>query len=74
MEAQPYWPDTRLGGSERENGRSEEYVLYFSDAKGKSYSAQVPEDLWNKYSRDQGVELEVQGSRVISVDGVRLGY
>ena len=74
VEAEPYWPDTRLGGSERENGRSEEYVLYFTDAKGRSYSTRVTQDLWNKYSRDQGVELEVQGNRVLAVDGVRLGY
>ena len=70
--SEPYWPDTRLGGSDRESGRSEEYVLYFTDDKGRSYSARVPEDLWNRYSRDQSVELEVQGSRVISVDGVRV--
>ena len=74
VEAEPYWPDTRLGGSERASGRSEEYILYFADAKGKSYSARVPEDLWNKYSRDKSVELEVQGSRVLSIDGMRVDY
>ena len=58
----------------RASGRSEEYILYFADAKGKSYSARVPEDLWNKYSRDKSVELEVQGSRVLSIDGVRVDY
>ena len=73
--SEPYWPDTRLSGdAEREGSRAEEYILYFTDDKGRSYSARVPEELWNKYSRDQGVELEVQGSRVISIDGVRLGY
>ena len=70
--AEPYWPDTRLGGNERESTRGEEYILYFSDAKGKNYSARVTEELWNKYSRDQSVELEVQGSRVLSIDGVRI--
>ncbi|MBR3557014.1 MAG: hypothetical protein IKN89_13995 [Oscillospiraceae bacterium] len=70
--SEPYWPDTRLGGNERESTRGEEYILYFSDAKGKSYSARVTEELWNKYSRDQSVELEVQGSRVLSIDGVRI--
>ena len=75
VEAQPYWPDTRLSGdTEREGRRAEEYILYFTDAKGKSYSARVPESVWNKYSRDQSVELEVQGSRVLSVDGVRVDY
>ncbi len=74
VEAEPYWPDTRLGGSERESARSEEYVLYFTDAKGRSYSARVTEEVWNRYGRDQSVELEVQGSRVISIDGVRVGY
>ena len=72
VEAEPYWPDTRLGGNERESGRSEEYILYFTDAKGKSYSAEVSEDLWNRYSRDKSVELEVQGSRVLAIDGVRI--
>ena len=72
VEAEPYWPDTRLGGSERESGRGEEYILYFTDDKGKTYSARVTEDMWNRYQRDQAVELEVQGSRVLSIDGVRL--
>ncbi len=73
VEEAPFWPDTRLAGStEREGGHSERYVLYFTDAKGKSYSAEVTEELWNKYSRDQGVELEIQGSRVLSIDGVRV--
>ena len=70
--SEPFWPDTRLGGNERESTRSEEYILYFDDAKGKSYSARVPEELWNRFSRDQSVELEVQGSRVLSIDGVRI--
>jgi hypothetical protein len=72
VEESPFWPDTRLGGSEREGERSEKYVLYFTDAKGKSYSAEVTEELWNRYSRDKSVELEVQGSRVLSIDGVRV--
>ena len=70
--SEPFWPDTRLGGNERESTRSEEYILYFADAKGKSYSARVPEETWNRYSRDQSVELEVQGSRVLSIDGIRV--
>jgi hypothetical protein len=61
-----------MGGNERESTRSEEYILYFADAKGKSYSARVPEETWNRYSRDQSVELEVQGSRVLSIDGIRV--
>ena len=73
VEAEPYWPDTRLGGTERESGRSEQYILYFTDAKGGVYSAEVSEELWNRYSRDKAVELETVGRRVVSIDGVRVG-
>ena len=69
--AEPYWPETRLGGSERESGRSETYTLYFTDRKkGTVYSVQVPETLWSKYSKGDGVELTLRGSRVAEVDGV----
>ena len=72
VEPEPYWPELRLGADQRESGRSEEYVLFFTDAKGRTYSASVTQELWEKYSRGKAVELEVQGSRVISVDGTRV--
>ena len=71
--AEPYWPETRLGGNEREEGRSEEYVLYFTDnKKGNTYSARVTQALWEQYSKGAGVELKVQGSRVLEIDGVSI--
>ncbi len=72
VEAEPYWPDTRLGGNERESTRLDTYVLYFTDDKGDDYAASVPEELWRRYNRDQSVELEVRGSRVLAIDGIRL--
>ena len=67
--SEPYWPDTRMGGNEREKGRSETYILYFTDAKNnKSYAASVSQEVWESYKRGDSVELEVQGSRVLSVD------
>ncbi len=71
--AEPYWPETRLGGNEREEGRSEEYILYFTDKKkGNTYSARVSQALWEQYSKGAGVELKVQGSRVLEIDGVSI--
>ncbi len=72
VDPEPYWPDTRLGGNERESGRSEEYVLWFTDAKGNVYSAAVSQEVWTKYARGDAVELEVQGRRVVTLDGMRI--
>ncbi len=72
--SEPYWPETRLSGSERERGHSESYTLYFTDKKkGSTYTARVSEEIWQKYKKGDGVELKVQGSRVVEIDGVSVG-
>lgn len=75
VDPEPYWPELRLGERQREmaNGRSEQYVLYFTDNKGKRvYAAVVSQQVWENYKRGDAVKLEVQGSRVLTLDGQRV--
>ena len=75
VDPEPYWPELRLGDRQREmaDGRSEEYVLYFTDNKSKkTYAASVSQQVWGNYKRGDTVKLEVQGSRVLTLDGQRV--
>ena len=72
--AEPYWPELRLGENERESGRSETYVLVFTDRKGKkSYRARVSRDIWDSYAPGDGAKISSDiGGNVMEIDGVNV--
>ncbi|MBP5166313.1 MAG: hypothetical protein ILP09_03550 [Oscillospiraceae bacterium] len=71
---EPYWPEFRLGGNERENGRSETYILTFTDSKGKnSYRARVSRDIWDMYSPGDGAKITADmGRNIMEIDGMNV--
>lgn len=66
----PVWGEVKLAKKEREGNRYETYTLKFAGKNGKTYTATLPLDDWNKYSVGDKVKLKVHSMNVYKVDGI----
>lgn len=71
--AEPYWPETRMSGNEREQGRSEVYYLLVESAKGNTRAVNVDRSLWDQYAPGDRIEIKVNGlGEITSIAGVNV--
>ncbi len=69
----PYWQDFTLLDNEREGTRSEQYTVTLTGKKGKTYSVNLTESLWNSLMTGKSVKIKATGSKVTEIDGTKIG-
>ena len=68
--SEPYWPEDRLSDDSREVTRWASYYLILADKKGNSYTVTVPEEIWNRYSQNDSVEIKANAAGTVTeIDG-----
>jgi len=65
----PAWGEVTLADGEREGNRREKYTVTYTGKKGKTYSAEISETMWNDLKIGDKNKVTVQGSTITKIDG-----
>jgi len=63
-----YWGDCTLAENERERCRSASYFVTISLPKGKSYTAELSEELWNTLKVGDSVNITLTGGKLTAIN------
>ena len=65
----PVWGEVTLADGEREGNHKEKYTVTYTGKKGKTYTADVSEAMWNELKIGDKDKVTVKGSTITAIDG-----
>ncbi len=69
---EPYWGQVSLGSSEREGEHTETYTLTFRTKKEKTYSVNLSQDAWSKFTEGDSAKITVQSGRITKINDTEI--